>query len=284
MTNIVLVSHGRIKRTAEPGEKYSEVWTVICDGAEQEAQKTSGVNLEVLAPQRYHDHSEFVSLVNKAVQKNPDAIGLPFTPTEHKFVKKMVDILKGFKGKIIAVNVPPTPGIKGQLAKIVGYVGMNERAAGKLAAFWLRSQSIVKREIIVPKHEKGHYGFFLRIEGIKDMAGDLHIEELFTGAEIYITDTLKKSLESGQKGVVTLGVRGTEAVLETEIPVPIIGMDLNDNVRSAIKDGRVLATLIQHPEQEGSLAVKMATETKEIPYREVYCGPTLITKDNIEVF
>ena len=183
--------------------------------------------------------------------------------------------------------------IKEQLSNIVGYVGMNERAAGRLAVFWLVTRNTDIRKILVVKHEEGHYGHRLRIHGIKEIdvswiiGRPTKVEEIYTGAETYKIDALKKSLSDEQAGVVTLGVRGTEAVLQTGIPTSIVGMDLNDNIRFAIKEGRVLATLIQHPVREGSLAMKMASEiitNPDLPYREVYCGPTLVTQDNVEAF
>jgi len=299
---IALISHSRIGKTAEPGEKYSEVWAAICKGAERKVRRAglSGVkNLKIFSPVSYHDHKEFLTLVDAAVGENPDALILPFMPTEDDLVKEMTEILSDYQGKIIAVNVPPTPEIEKRLKNIVGYVGMNEFEAGRMAVRRLFMENETIERIIVVEHEKGHYGHRLRTEGARKESYDSGIQkvvEIYVGAEEYETENLKNTLEgSGLStdsitGIITLGVRGTEAALkaidEAGIVVPIVGMDLNEAVREAIESGRVLATLIQHPEDEGRLAVKMAigAVNSKLERRVVYCGPTLVDKNNIAVF
>lgn len=288
MGKVVLVSHSRIKEMAEPGEKYSEVWTEIVDGAKEEARKL-GIDLTVLSPKSYHDNAEFLHNVKKAAEMQPAVIILPFTPTEKEIVDDFIHTLQDFQGKLIAVNVPPSPPYREALGeKIAGYVGMNEKEAGRMAVIWLLSNTPPGiEEIIIPTHERGHFAFTLRIDGVKEIASQqgVSVREVFVG----VTDEEhRKAVEmiSAKNGFVTLGVRGTEAVVHNILNAPVVGIDLNDEVRQWIKEGKVIATCIQHPKNQGKLAVEMASEviTKPELLREIYCGPTLVTKNNIEVF
>ena len=158
----ILVSHARIQ--GKEGEKISEVWKAIVSGA-----KKVETDLAILAPTSYHNHKEFISLIKEAVEKQPDVLILPFTPTEPNLVEEMVKILQQFKGKIVAINVPPTPEIKKKLPNIIGYVGPNEEETGILAAEMLLRRFRLKK-IVITMHEKGHYGHELRIKGIEKNA------------------------------------------------------------------------------------------------------------------
>jgi len=285
----VLASHSRIRDPQRPEQKYSEVWTDICRGAQWRAKERSVV-LDILSPLSYHEHDEFLKLVGIAVERKPDFLILPFTLLPSSGEEKLLDILDDFPGRIVAVNVPPSDLARARLGKrLAGYVGMNEYGAGQRAALELIQTlsdgfryNPEMKAIVVPKHEEGHYGHWLRIEGIKEVARihGIPVREEFVGAE----KQKRLKLGEGKYGVITLGNRGTEAALADSVDqkqiLGLVGMDLNPTIANAILDTRVKATLIQHPYQQGALAIDMALG----PGGTYYCGPTLINMDNVRVF
>ena len=123
---VIIVLRGRIK--GKKGEKVSESWKKISEGAVVKAEELN-ISLKVFSPKSYHDDDEFLLLVARAVKENPDVLIIPFTLAE-----KMTETLQGFSGKIVAINVPPTKEIRKNLPNFVGYVGMDQEEAGRLAA------------------------------------------------------------------------------------------------------------------------------------------------------
>ena len=279
---MILVSHANILK--------SEVWKAIVEGAIAEAKKL-GMKLRIFSPKSYDSQKEFCSLVKKAVEEEPDVLILPFTPTEPGLAEEMMEILQRFSGKMVAINVPPTPETIRILPNIAGYVGMNEKAAGAEAAKTLLSDNKKTDELVIAEHKKNHLGHLLRVKGIEEIAKKcgVRVTEVFVGAEDQNIEALKKVLSNKTK-VITLGNRGTETALqaakETGIKVQIVSMDLNKEVVAAIRNGKIFATLLQHPKREGELAVKLASLAVKgkMPYAEEFCGPTKVTKDNLNVF
>lgn len=281
-----LVSHSRIYDPVRQEQKSSEVWTEICNGAKNRARQRS-VRLKVLSPKNYHNLGEFLDLVEMAILKKPEFLILPGTPLPgSKEQERLLCALNDYAGKIAFVNVPMDKEALKQLGdKVVGYVGMNEYGAGQRAAkeliFSLQGRSI--DGVVVLKHEEGHFGHWLRIQGIKQVVEHLGtpVKEVYVGTE----NQIPVSLNGGKFGVITLGNRGTEAALtlKPEQIAGLIGMDMNPKVADAILDSRVRSTIIQHPRAQGILAIDQVLEYTG-KFQEYFCGPTVVTSDNVRVF
>lgn|GEM_PF-1286259 len=283
----VLLSHSRIFNPARPDLKSSEVWTDIGNGARWRARKL-GVGLTIYAPESYHDVGEALDLLDFGIKKKrPDAVILPDTPLPgSNLEKKLLDIVCPFGGKVGFVNVPANERVLKQVGnKAVGYAGMNEFGAGQKAA---RSASLFITEeerlngLVVLKHEEGHYGHWLRIQGIRDIAGRMGIpvKEVFVGTE----NQKPLNLGDGKFTIITLGNRGTEAALtlDPERIAGLVGMDLNPTVAQAILDSRVNSTLIQYPRAQGILAIDLMFTSGG--FQNYFCGPTIVDPDNVRVF
>lgn len=283
----ILLSHSRIKNPAKPDLKSSEVWTDICNGARWRA-RTQGVGITVYYPEQYHDVGEALDLLELGIEKKkPDTVIIPDTPLPgSKLEKRLLDILSSYGGRIVFVNVPPNEGVLSQLYKqAVGYAGMNEFGAGQKAA---RSASFFITEeerlngLTVLKHEEGHYGHWLRIEGIRDIAGRMGIpvKEVFVGTENQKT----LNLGDGKFTIITLGNRGTEAALTLDQKqiAGLVGMDLNPTVAQAILDSRVNSTIVQYPRAQGILAIDLMLTSDR--FQGYFCGPTIVDPDNVRVF
>lgn len=283
----LLLSHSRIFNPARPTLKSSEVWTDICNGARSRA-RAKQVRLTVLYPEQYHDVGETLDLLEFGIEKkNPDTVIIPDTPLPgSKLEQRLLDILSPWGKRVVFVNVPPNEGVLKQLGnQAVGYAGMNEFGAGQKAA---RSASFFVTEeerlngLIVLKHEEGHYGHWLRIQGIKDIAGRMGIpvKEVFVGTE----NQKSLNLGDGKFTIITLGNRGTEAALTLDPSqiAGLIGMDLNPTVGQAILDSRVDSTIVQYPRAQGILAIDLMLTSGR--FQEYSCGPTIVDPDNVRVF
>ena len=295
---IEVINHSRLYSPNNPSVKSSEVSTTISEGALNQAAKMPNVELTITGPKNYHQVDEFIDMVENSVAHNGnDAIILPFSP-QGKDGDKLIKILKEFNGKVIAVNVPPSQKtIKALDGKIKGYVGPCEKEMGRRAVreLMIRSKASIQFDelvIVTVGHEKNHYGHNLRIEGIKDIAKkycditDVYVLEIDAEDQEVI---LPSQLIGQDLGVITLGVRGTEAVLQSpwqkEIQNRLVGIDLNRTTCEAIEDFAVQCTLIQHPREQGRLAVNMAAiGARDHFYTEIYCGPTVVDNYNCNVF
>ena len=273
---VIIVLRGRIK--GKKGEKVSESWKKISEGAVVKAEELN-ISLKVFSPKSYHDDDEFLLLVARAVKENPDVLIIPFTLAE-----KMTETLQGFSGKIVAINVPPTKEIRKNLPNFVGYVGMDQEEAGRLAAEKLLSHDRRINKFVVLKHTEYNYSHEKRIEGIKEIAEEWRIEvvEVYVGAENQEIGGLKKILDN-ETGVITLGIRGTEAALkavqETKLSVPIVGMDLNKKIADAIRYGEVLAIIDQHLREQGTEAIELSVRAVKGNNK-----PAVVMQRNLNLF
>lgn len=306
---IAMVLHSRIKENAKEGEKYSEVMTEIANGARNwlitNHKEVRDVNLRVSSQKEsYSSPEEFSALINDEVHmQNPDVIIMPFSLCLTDYEDDFFDLLRDFDGGVIAINVPPMRRvIKESNINYLGYVGGDEKTAGKRLADQIFSKKSDVKKIFVLNHKENHYGLKLRIDGIETRAYKnkalRDVEEICIDPEskygnkdiegvISLIKT-KREMEEFENNfaIATLGVRGAEMAIEIKkkmgIDFPIVGMDINDNVRQAIKDGIVFSTLIQEPSphQQGWQAVAMAVNYLKATIHE----PKIISKDNIDSY
>jgi len=291
MKSIEFISHSRLKMTAGPGQKSSEVWSDIADGF-LKAANNSEVETRISGPMSYHDNEEYINLVAAAINRKPDAIVLPFSPSG-KAREKFTNVLEGYDGNIVAVNVPPSPEQKKILGKrLLGYTGMNEFAAGETAARELifRKWENKIMHILVLVHEKNHSGLELRVEGVKhgvkNYGFNPDVRAVYVDPKKQKVAIPKRWLMKDENfGVITLGIRGTEAALISSPikPFGIVSIDLDNDVKQAILNNSIACTLIQHPREEGMIAMKIALNPGN-EFAELFCGPTIVDKNNVHVF
>lgn len=282
------MSHSRIKDTI-PESPYSEVWTDIAKGALNASFESKIINSTVIySPKEYHSIPEFLCILDRAAKARPDYLIIPFSPESPQDHSKFIEILKKFKGKVVAVNVPPRKKDLSAINNVVGYVGMNECSAGEKAMEYIAGFQECDAVLIVEHEQAQHSGHALRIQGIKSVAEAYGIKTYevptmgIKNNEIVIPELLSNK----NLGFITLGNRGTEAVLNCySVPEDAIiaGMDINKVVAEAICTRPNICTFIQHPKQEGSMAIKLA-ENPPKTYKEVFCGPTMVDRDNVSVF
>jgi ABC-type sugar transport system substrate-binding protein len=201
-------------------------------------------------------------------------------------------LLEGYDGIIIAINVPPDENAMVRLkGKLRGYVGMNEIGAGMKTAERLFASSRGFDCIYVPNDKPEHYGYSLRIKGIKEVAQRYGVPV----CEIDIND--RKSPEiicrlMDESAFISLGPVGTAFALKAKKDYPdkvrgIVAIDLNQETADAIRDGSVICTVIQYPRGQGRLSAKLAADIlagKETSaFTTIDCGPAVIDRSSIAI-
>jgi len=291
---ICLIPHSRIYPLSE---KCSTVWKQIGQGFESFFKKFYPYILFLVLSIRknYNDIEEYINLVEDVIStKNSNIIVLPLTPRMGKYENRLLDILKRFKGQIVAINVPPNLKAKRALGKkLRGYVGPNEVEFGKMAGKILFACGKIIDCIYVLCDKPQHYGYSLRIKGLKVIAKKFGIPVCV----IDINDAKKSrvicEMMENNSAFVSLGIIGTEFALEMQKKYPnkisaIIAIDLDKKVAENIKNGNILCTLIQDPIGQGYKAAELATsilkQKTSAPYTEIFCGPEVVNLNNISQY
>lgn len=278
--------HSRPFLSKLPELKFSEVWTAIGNGAKAEGKKR-GIKTRAFYPRKnYHDPVEYAQAFAEIRKKGkPDAFVLSVPPGS-EIEQAIISCADSFNCKFVAINIPPSDTLKKVLGeRLIGYVGMNEIGAGQTAAREIISRAGVPEHFVVIT-DKVLFAYDRRIEGAKSIAKKYGIEV----TELRFIDNVPKKIvlppEMGEKvGIITVGTRSTEIALRSLRPERvsgIVGMDMNEETANAIISKKMIGTLIQHPFEEGALGVRMAA-TGIQPFTEWYCGPTIVTTDNIQV-
>ena len=289
-TDVALTVHSRI----DPTMKHSSVWKKIAEGFSDFFKRHPSTSSNVFSIiENYNNIEEYIEKVAEAIKAKPKILVLPLTPRQGKLERKLLRILKKYQGIIIAINVPPDENAMCELGeKIRGYIGMHEIGAGKKAAQWLFSSGLYFDCIYVLVDKPEHYGYSLRIKGIKEIA-----DRYKTPVCLMDINDAKKSAIICQlmecSALISLGPVGTAFATEVQKKYPekvsaIIGMDLDQKTAEAIKSRKVVCTLIQHPYEQGAKAAELAQGlldgTITSAFTETYCGPTIVDLDNISIF
>lgn len=313
---IAMVLHSRVKENAKDGEKYSEVMTEIANGARSwpvpgfeeimgfKHPNPNNVNLKIYSPvQSYSSANEFLSLINYVIyNEDSDVIIMPFSLCMIDWEEAFIANLSSYDGRVIAINVPPTRKIvKETNINYLGYVGGDERTAGKRLVDQIFFKKNNTEKIYILNHKENHYEIRLRIDGAENQVNKNEalkdVETVCIDSESSRNKNVQQIIAQINKdeerenfgndfGIATLGVRGTEMAIEIKkemgIDFPIVGMDINDTVKQAIKDGIVFSTLIQEPSphQQGWQAVAMAVDYLKATIHE----PKIISVDNIDSY
>jgi len=273
--------------------KGSSVWRAIVQGFSEFLKLFPSVTYCIFSiVENYDNTEEYLIKVEEATKGKYDALIIPMTPKEGRHGKKFLSLLKKHKGLIIAVNVPPDENALCELeGKLRGYVGMHEKAAGIKAAQCLFLSGKKFDCIYVPVDKPDHYGYSLRIQGIKEVA-EMHNIPV---CQININNPKEANIICqlmDSSAIVTLGPIGTDFALEKQKTYPeicaIVTMDLDQKTAEAIRSRKVICTLIQHPKEQGAKAAELALNllngTTTSAYTEIYCGPTIVDLDNISIF
>lgn len=270
---VALITH------AAPGDTF---WDQVRTGAEEAAAKDN-VSLEYTADP---DGAAQANLVRQAVDKGVDGIAVTLAKPE-----ALADAVKAAVNADIPV-VALNSGLENwQDLDISAYFGQDEKIAGAAAGERLTEDGANKALCVI--QEQGHVGLEDRCAGVKSTFPQT--EKIYvTGTDmpnVQSTITAKLQQDSSIDHVVTLGapfaMTALESVEEAGSQAKVVTFDLNDDVKAAIKDGRIGWAVDQQPYVQGYLAVdslwlnvqRGASIGGGAP---VLTGPAFVTADNVD--
>lgn len=270
---VALITH------AAPGDTF---WDQVRTGAEEAAAKDN-VSLEYTADP---DGAAQANLVKQAVDKGVDGIAVTLAKPEAlgDAVKSAVDA--GIP--VVALN----SGLEDwQDLGISAYFGQDEKIAGEAAGERLTEDGATKVLCVI--QEQGHVGLEDRCAGVASAFPQT--EKIYvTGTDmpnVQSTLTAKLQQDSSIDHVLTLGapfaMTALDSVEEAGSEAKVVTFDLNDDVKAAIKDGRIGWAVDQQPYVQGYLSVdslwlnvqRGASIGGGAP---VLTGPAFVTSDNVD--
>jgi len=190
---------------------------------------------------------------------------------------------------VITINSGSADSVKfGALA----HVGQEETVAGQGAGQKLKDEGVKKLLCVV--HEAENIGLQQRCNGAKETLGGT-VEQLQVDGKNLAgaLDTMKAKLQADSSidGVLTLNpgvaANAVTAIADSGSSAKLATFDLNSDVVSAIKDGKILFAIDQQQYVQGYLPIVMLKLFVEnantlgggLP---VLTGPGFVTKDNAE--
>lgn len=244
-----------------PKSMYTEFWKNIEAGAKV-AAKEEGVTLIYRGPT--YDENEKIQkeIIMEMIRMNVDAIVI--APADKKIVSDEINIAikKGIKVIIIDSSIADV--------NYDCYIATDNYRAGKTAAEKILKLSKNRDKIMVLKFKKGNGSTDEREQGFKDGIKENGFEvncEEYAGTSPRetvknIEQFLKKykpKLIFASNGTITAGVVSVIKKIGNE-NIVIVGFDMNEEIRDAIKNGYISGVIAQNPYKIGYTGIKKAVE------------------------
>ncbi|MFA5086326.1 MAG: substrate-binding domain-containing protein [Candidatus Paceibacterota bacterium] len=263
------------------------MWKDIHDGAKSEVDKNRdliGEYVVLYDKEVYHDIDRVIDCYQVGVEMGADAIIGPLAPQSGPAEERLINVLRPFKGKVIAVNSGPSEKIKNALGPtLVGCAEPDEEKMGMVLAeevfSFLKSKGIAVEVVIVPDDKPDHRGYRKREMSIIETALRYGVKSIKI-VSINIDDESTFLVEPEDKAVIFgLGPMGTIFALKAKQRYPdrilAIGtMDMSDETREAILSNGIHCSVLQNPREQGIKAVQMAMKAlagDTSAYKTLHC-------------
>lgn len=174
-----IVMPSRIKRFAFSGEWFSEIFTEIAE-AIYDLGMAKGAHCKIFSVKEdYCDRDEYCEGLKKTTAKSSerDILFTVFCYEDRE--DEVIDILKNYKGQIIAINSPASEKIKKALNGEIPYFGPDDRDLGVSLAEKALEYSKPHSKFYVVSHKRHYRPFSLRNDGIESLIDSKRIEHVF---------------------------------------------------------------------------------------------------------
>ncbi len=256
--------------------------------AQEEMAKELGVEISIFDAN--YDMNTQLAQFEKMIVEDYDAI--IFSPVDVNAMTLAVDKAYAAGVPVFGVNT------KVNSDKLVSYIGSNDTVAGKIGMSYIAMKIGGKGSIVILEGVIGSSVQIQRLEGIHDVV-DLYpdIEILSEMSASWSHTEARKLMELwlqaypdqidgvvAQNDEMALGaVEALEAVgLKDNIPV--IGIDASSDALTAVKEGRLDATVYQNVGEQGRKSVQVAVDYmngKKVS-SEYWVPFVLVTQQNID--
>lgn len=266
-------------------------------GAEEMAEKL-GINLIVQAPEREIDVEKQMQIIENLIQRQVDAICL--APSGSREV--IPAILKANRANIPVLNVDSRVDMQALQeagGEVVTFIGSDNFEGGKVAGEHMIKLLGGEGQIAilegVPGHETGDQrlsGFHSVIDnqpGIELVASQTANFERDHGFNVFQNILQSQPEIDGVfacNDMMALGAIEAIAAADKMDEIVVIGFDAVQDARDAIGQGKMAASVAQHPHEMGALAVEYAQRVingESIP-KYIPVKIELITRENVASF
>jgi simple sugar transport system substrate-binding protein len=272
------------------GQAIDGFWGVVRNGVKAGGDDM-GVAVNYSAPDAESDMVRMAQLIDAAVTKAPTGLVVSIPNP---------DALRGSIEKAIAANIPVVSMNSGSDVfrdiGILAHVGQTEYEAGQGAGERFKAAGV--QNAVCFNQEVGNQaltlrcnGFFMGLTGSEE--GEVLTGNISDPAAMQATIEAALAADTSIDGVLTLGpsvaVPALAAVAASGRTVHLATFDLNADVLTAIKDGKMDFAIDQQQFLQGYLPIVILTnyaETRNLPTGNgqglVMTGPGFVTSDNAE--
>ena len=240
------------------------------EGAKKYAQEEN-IPLEVFGVERETDIERQIGIVENLISRGYGAIVI--APADSK---KLVPICKAaLKKNIIVINIdnPFHQGTMDQHGISIPFVGSDNRTGAGMVGKYIKEKLKGRGRVIVIEGIRGVENADLRKEGfigevtknsaikvVSTESANWHTDEAFSLSIKLLrsNDTIDAIFAANDN--MALGALQALDLMDLTGKVLVAGYDNIESVRDAMSNGRIHATIEQHPELMGEFGVKMAWE------------------------
>ena len=264
----------------------NDFWTSLISGTRMAAQEC-GADLEVMAPEREQDVEVQNRLLQKAIEKNPDAI--LFSPSSFDASDELLQEAKEKGIKITFIDSYTENNIQDMT------VATDNLEAGKMLGEYARTLLNEDSKIAIVSHVKGVSTAIEREKGFREGLGDynknvvdvVYCNSLFDKASQLAKELMKRypdlEMIAGMNEYSAVGAARAVQRQEKENKIQVVGVDSSQEAVQLMEKGVFKGIVVQKAFKMGYLGV---TETVRMlqgkPYDEnVNSGCQLVTPENM---
>jgi ribose transport system substrate-binding protein len=261
----------------------------------QAAAKRLGVELVIQAAEREVDVEKQMQIVENLIQRKVSAICI--TPSGSKEI--VPAILKANQAKIPVLVIDTRVDQKALAeagASTLAFIGSDNKEGGRIAGEFIAAQLGGKGNVAILEGIPGHETGDARLSGFHEAL------QKFKGIKIVVSQTANWERDQGYNvfqnilqahpeiqalfacnDMMALGALEAIASAQKRSKIIVVGFDAIKDSRAAMLNGDMHASIAQHPEEMGRLAVEYAYDAmngKSIP-AEIPVQIELITKEKL---
>lgn len=264
----------------------NDFWTSLISGTRMAAQECN-VSLEILAPEREQDVERQRELLEKAIEKNPDAILI--SPSSFDALDGLLEKAKKNKISITFIDSYTENNIQDLT------VATDNLEAGKLLGEYARNLVNEDSKIAIVSHVKGVSTAVEREEGFMEGLGDysknvvevVYCDSLFDKATELTTELMEKypdlEMIAGMNEYSSVGAARAVQKYDMENKIQVVGIDSSQEAVQLMEKGVFKGIVVQKAFKMGYLGVKETVHMlQDKTYdKNVNSGCQLVTPENM---
>lgn len=264
----------------------NDFWTSLISGTRMAAQECN-VSLEILAPEREQDVERQRELLEKAIEKNPDAILI--SPSSFDALDGLLEKAKKNKISITFVDSYTENNIQDLT------VATDNLEAGKILGEYARNLVNEDSKIAIVSHVKGVSTAVEREEGFMEGLGDysknvvevVYCDSLFDKATELTTELMEKypdlEMIAGMNEYSSVGAARAVQKYDMENKIQVVGIDSSQEAVQLMEKGVFKGIVVQKAFKMGYLGVKETVHMlQDKNYdKNVNSGCQLVTPENM---